>query len=292
MTGKVLNKIMITGKTGQIGWELQRTLAPLGEVVALDRQQLNLGDPDQIREKVREIKPKIIVNAAAYTAVDKAEEEPAAAEAVNGIGPGILAMEAKRINSGIVHFSTDYVFDGTKTVPYNETDQPNPLNVYGQTKLAGEKAIVSAGAPFLIFRTSWVYGERGNNFMLTMLRLARENREIRVVDDQIGSPTWSRMIAEVVCQILSRGFSSLADKQGIYHMTAGGQTNWYGFAKAIFTRYLPAGHPPLQLTPVSTPEYKTAAARPAFSLLSNEKLYNTFGLNLPNWDNTLQLVGN
>jgi dTDP-4-dehydrorhamnose reductase len=191
-----MTRILLTGKNGQVGWELQRTLATLGEVVTLDRQDLDLADPDSIRRVVREHKPNLIVNAAAYTAVDKAEEESDLAMVINGTAPGILAEEAKRLSAAIIHYSTDYVFDGSKNTPYTEEDAPNPLNVYGRTKLAGERAIQAVGAPYLILRTSWVYGMRGKNFLLTILRLARERNEIKVVNDQIGAPTWSRIIAQ------------------------------------------------------------------------------------------------
>ena len=185
-------KILLTGKNGQVGWELQRTLAPLGEVVAVDRQALDLANPDAIRALIREVKPALIVNPAAYTAVDKAESEPELAMAVNGIAPGIMAEEAKRLGAAMIHYSTDYVFDGTQTSPYTEKDRPNPGNVYGKTKLAGEQAIQAVGVPHLILRTSWVYGSRGRNFLLTILRLAQERDELKIVDDQIGAPTSSR----------------------------------------------------------------------------------------------------
>jgi dTDP-4-dehydrorhamnose reductase len=288
---------MLTGKNGQVGWELQRTLAPLGQVVALGRQDLDLADPGQIRQRVREIKPDIIVNAAAYTAVDKAEEEPELAMAVNGIAPGILAEEAKRINAAIVHYSTDYVFNGQKNSPYTEEDEPGPLNVYGKTKLAGERAIQAVGAPHLILRTSWVYGMRGKNFLLIILRLAREHEELRVVDDQIGSPTWSRMVAEATAQILARIYSPLAphsspltELSGIYHLSAGGHTSWYGFAKAIINYTSLLTPHPLRVSPIPTKEYPTLARRPQYSVLSNDKIKEIFGVALPHWDLALKMV--
>lgn len=290
-------KIMLTGKNGQVGWELQRTLAPLGQVVALGRQDLDLADPGQIRQRVREIKPDIIINAAAYTAVDKAEEEPELAMAVNGIAPGILAEEAKRIDAAIVHYSTDYVFNGQKNSPYTEEDEPDPLNVYGKTKLAGERAIQAVGASYLILRTSWVYGMRGKNFLLTILRLAREREELRVVDDQIGSPTWSRMVAEATAQILARIYSPLAphsspltELSGVYHLSAGGQTSWYGFTRAIL-RHAPYLTPnTLRIHPIPASEYPTPARRPKYSVLSNERLNHRFALNLPDWCTQLELA--
>jgi len=290
MSGTLWPKIMLTGKNGQVGWELQRALAPLGEVAALDRQQLDLANPDQIREIVREIKPNLIVNAAAYTAVDKAEEEPELAMAVNGIAPGILAEEAKRLNAAIIHYSTDYVFDGAKTTPYTEEDEPNPLNVYGRTKLEGERAVQAVGAPHLILRTGWVYGTRGKNFLLTILRLAQEREELRIVDDQIGAPTWSRMIAETTAQILAPGYSSVVEKGCIYHLSAGGQTSWYGFAKAIVARISETSTQSVKLIQIPTSKYSTPARRPAYSLLSNAKLNGAFGLAMLDWDRALELV--
>ncbi len=291
-------KIMLIGKNGQIGWELQRTLAPLGEVVALGRQELDLTRPGQIRERVREIKPATIVNAAAYTAVDKAEEEPDLAMAVNGTAPGTLAEEAKRINALLIHYSTDYVFDGTKKTPYTEEDEPNPINVYGKTKLAGELAIQEVGVPHLIFRTSWVYGMRGKNFLRTILKLAQEREELRIVDDQFGSPTWCRMVAEATAQILARIYSPfsfkktflLSDLSGIYHLSAIGHTSWYGFVKAIIKHVQPLIPNNLRVRPIPTSEYLTNACRPRYTVLCNEKLGNTFGTLLPNWELMLQMV--
>lgn len=287
-------RILLTGKNGQVGWELQRTLATLGEVIALDRQGMDLADPDSIRRAVREHEPGLIVNAAGYTAVDKAEEEPDLAMAINGTAPGILAEEARRLGAAVIHYSTDYVFDGTKSGPYTEEDAPNPLNVYGRTKLAGERAIQAVGASFLIFRTSWVYGTHGRNFLLTILRLAQERDELRIVSDQIGAPTWSRMISEATAQIVAQVFSrvvpfphSLNDISGIYHLTAGGETSWYGFAKAILARY----HKPMKsvprLMPIGTEEYSAPAARPKNSVLSNEKLNRQFCLSMPHWESGL-----
>ena len=197
-------RILVTGANGQVGWELQRTLQTLGDVVACDRGTLDLSDPDSIRGKVREIRPDVIVNAGAYTAVDRAESEPELAMAVNGVAPGVLAEEAKQLGALLLHYSTDYVFDGTKAEPYLESDAPNPVSVYGSSKLAGEKAVEAVGGAYLIFRTSWVYGGRGKNFLLTMLRLAGEREELRVVDDQFGAPTWCRTIAEATAQVVAK----------------------------------------------------------------------------------------
>lgn len=290
MNGFLWPRIMLIGAAGQVGWELRRTLAPLGRVQALAKEQLDLSKPGQICEQVREIKPSLIVNAAAYTAVDKAEEEPELALAINGTAPGILAEEAKKVNAVLVHYSTDYVFDGKKDAPYAEQDEPNPLNVYGETKLAGDRAIEAAGVPHLILRTGWVYGLRRKNFLFTVLRLAREREELRIVDDQAGSPTWCRMIAEVTAQILAQGYSRIVEKQGMYNLTAVGQTSWYGFAKRILELVSEKDLQCKKVVPIQTSEYPTPARRPAYSLLSNKKLKKEFGITMPDWDQALQLV--
>lgn len=284
-TTRRIRKILLTGKNGQVGWELQRTLAPLGEVVAVDRERMDLSKPDSVRSVIREIKPDLIINPAAYTAVDKAESEPELAMAVNGTAPGIMAEEAKRLGASLIHFSTDYVFDGTKETHYTEEDTPNPLNVYGATKLAGELAILSSGIPHLILRTSWVYGMRGKNFLLTMLRLAQERGELKVVSDQIGAPTWSRMIAEASAQIIAQGSDDLENVSGIFNLTAGGRTSWCAFAQKIMENAQLA----TRVTAIPTTDYPLPAQRPMFSLLSNEKLFQTFRINLPSWDNALTL---
>lgn len=283
-------KILITGKNGQVGWELQRTLAPLGEVVAVDRQALDLANPDAIRTLIRAVKPDLIVNPAAYTAVDKAESEPEAAMAVNGMAPGIMAEEAKKLGAAMIHYSTDYVFDGSKAAPYTETDSPCPINVYGRTKLAGEQAIQAAGIPHLILRTSWVYGTRGKNFLLTILRLAGEREELKIVDDQIGAPTACRMIAEATAQILAQTRGNLGDVSGLYHLTAAGQTSWHGFTAAILetrSRLMGAASP--RLSPIPTSAYPLPAPRPHYSVMSNERLQHTFGVAIPAWQNGLSL---
>lgn len=283
-------KILITGKNGQVGWELQRTLAPLGEVVAVDRQALDLTSPDAIRALIREIKPALIVNPAAYTAVDKAESEPELAMAVNGIAPGIMAEEAKKLGAAMIHYSTDYVFDGSHTAPYVETDTPCPINVYGRTKLAGEQAIQASGIPHLILRTSWVYGSRGKNFLLTVLRLAGERDELKIVDDQIGAPTSSRMIAEATAQIIAQTRGELTEASGLYHLTAGGQTSWHGFTAAILeNRARQSGAAKPRLSPIPTSAYPLPAPRPHYSVMSNDKLRNTFGVAIPAWEIGLDL---
>lgn len=295
MTGMSRVRILLTGKNGQVGWELQRALAPLGEVIALGRRQLDLSKPGQIRNVVREIKPGLIVNAAAYTAVDQAEAEPETAMAINGIAPGILAEEAKRLNAPIVHYSTDYVFDGSKTVPYTEDDEPNPLNVYGRTKLEGERAVQSVGAPHLIFRVSWVYGMRGKNFLLTILRLAQERKELTVVDDQTGAPTWSRLIAEATSQILAQTHLNFSGKEGIYNLSAGGHTSWYGFARAILENYRTAVPgacllPAEKIKPVKSADYPTKARRPFNSRMDCARICSTFNISLPDWLEGLKMV--
>lgn len=283
-------KILLTGKNGQVGWELQRTLATLGEVVAVDRQALDLANPDAIRALIREVKPALIVNPAAYTAVDKAESEPELAMAVNGIAPGIMAEEAKKLGAAMVHYSTDYVFDGSKISPYKENDLPNPGNVYGKTKLAGEQAVQAAGIPYLILRTSWVYGPRGKNFLLTMLRLAQERDELKIVDDQIGAPTSSRMIAEATAQILAQCSSSFANHAGLYHLTAAGQTSWHGFAAAILeSRAQATGATGPRLMPIPTSAYPLPALRPMYSVMANDNLQRAFGVAIPSWQGGLSL---
>jgi len=289
-------KILLLGKNGQVGWELQRTLAPLGQVIALGRKELDLFERAAIRSTVRAVKPDLIVNAASYTAVDKAEKEAELALAVNAAAPGVLAEEAKLCRAALVHYSTDYVFDGTKATPYTEDDAPNPVNTYGQTKLEGDRLIQETGVPHLIFRTGWVYGLRGSNFLLTILRLAREREELSVVNDQTGAPTWSRMIAEATAQVLSKGaldswFFS-AKHRGIYNLTAAGRTSWYHFAERILQLAATDDIKCKKINTISSSEYKTAARRPLFSVLDNSKLDQGFGLKLPSWESSLELVFN
>lgn len=282
--------ILLTGVTGQVGWELRRTLAPLGRVVGLDSRTLDLADGQAIRRAVADLRPRVIVNPAAYTAVDKAEQEPERARLINAVAPGILAEAARGCGAILVHYSTDYVFDGSKENPYLEDDATHPLNEYGASKLAGEEAIRAAGVRHLILRTSWVYGTRGGNFLLTMQRLMRERRQLRIVDDQIGAPTWSRMIAEATAQILAQCLSPArgADRPepwGTYHLTCAGKTSWYGFAAAIAE----LGRHATRLTPIPSADYPTPARRPANSQLDNGKLARVFGLRLPDWREALEL---
>ncbi len=297
-----MSRILVTGINGQVGFELLRSLAAQGQVIAVGRGDMDLSDPDSIRRTVRETGPDLIVNAAAYTAVDQAESEPELALAVNGVAPGILAEEAKRLGAALIHYSTDYVFDGTKAAPYTEDDKPQPINVYGRTKLAGERAIQAVDGPHLILRTSWIYGMRGKNFLLTILRLAREREELSIVDDQVGAPTWSRAIAVATCDILRRlghgqpGFADACARQrGIYNLSAAGHTSWHGFAAEILAQA--ASAPPGRsdfalarvpmLKPIATEQYPTPARRPSYSVLENAKLQHTFGLTLPDWKSSL-----
>lgn len=268
-------RILLTGRNGQVGSALLATLPALGEVIAVDRRQLDLASSDSIRSAVRDARPQVIVNAGAYTAVDQAERQEPLALRVNGEAPAVLAEEAAELGALLVHFSTDYVFDGEKTSPYLETDAPNPLNAYGRSKLAGERAIQASGCRHLIFRTSWVYAGTGHNFLLTMLRLAREGKPLRVVDDQHGAPTSSRMIAAASAEALTR----LGDGAGLYHMSAAGSTTWYGFARAIFHR---AGLTP-SLMPIASVDYPAPARRPRNSLLDNGLLMRQ-GIRLPSWE--------
>ena len=278
-------RILLTGRNGQVGWELERTLGPLGEVIAFDRAGLDLAKPDEIVARVREVKPDVIVNPAAYTAVDKAESEPDLAMAINGTAPGILAEEAKRLGALLVHYSTDYIFDGEKEGPHVETDAPNPLSVYGTSKLAGERAIAASGADHLIFRTSWVYASRGKNFLLTILRLAREKPELRVVADQYGAPTWARDIATATALVLGRRPAGADIPSGIYHLTAAGRTTWHGFARKIVE--LVALSTPV--VPITTADYPTAAKRPMNSVLDGTRLQQAFRIGLPVWGHSVEL---
>lgn len=281
-------KILITGKNGQVGWELQRAMASLGEAVAVDRSILDLTNPDSIRALVREVKPQLIVNSAAHTAVDKAESEPDVAQAVNGVAPGVMAEEAKQLGATLIHYSTDYVFDGTKNGSYVEDDPACPLSVYGKTKLAGEDAIRAVGVSHLILRTSWVYGIRGKNFLLTILRLAKERDELKIVSDQIGAPTWSRMIAETTAQIVAQRVRNLPDLTGVYNFSAAGATSWHGFADAIVQSSGLDKRP--RLLPIPSSEYPLPAPRPKNSVFSNDKLRREFGVAMPDWQLCLELA--
>ena len=288
-------RILIVGNAGQVGVELQRSFAGFGEIVGVDRESVDLAQPDQVRDLVRRVEPSIILNAAAYTAVDRAESEPALATAINDDAPRILAEEVLRSNALLVHYSTDYVFDGTKQNPWTEQDTPAPLNVYGASKLAGEEALLQVGGRVLIFRTSWVYGPHGSNYLLTMLRLARQRDALSIVGDQIGSPTTSIELARVTHQIVSGvmagQFGEAKEWAGLYHMTCSGSTSWCGFAQAIFDRAgkLLDGKVPV-VTPITSEEYPTPAKRPRNSVLSNAKLESRFGVRLAPWETALDTV--
>jgi dTDP-4-dehydrorhamnose reductase len=285
-------RILLIGKIGQVGWELTRTLAPLGQLVCVDYPEIDLADGASIRQWVRDTAPQVIVNAAAYTAVDKAETETDFCQKINGVAPGILAEEAKRLGALLVHYSTDYVFDGVKTEPYVEDDPPNPLGVYGRSKLAGDQAIRQVDGQHLIFRLCWVYGARGHNFMLTMMRLAREREKLRVVRDQIGCPTWSRMIAEATTLALQQvlGAQDPGAFTGTYHLAASGQTSWHGFAESIVALMPQTGKRCQTVEAIGASEYRTPARRPACSVLSCARLQRTFGLRLPDWEESLKRV--
>ena len=267
---------------GQLGVELARVLPAHGEVAACDRAALDLADPNAIASTVRRVKPQIIVNAAAYTAVDRAEAEPALADAINARAPAVLADEARRLDALLIHYSTDYVFDGTAAEPYREQDPTNPLSVYGSSKLGGERAIAAAGGAHLILRTSWIYGWHGQNFLLTMRRFAATRDELRVVADQFGVPNWSRTLAEATANLIGRGAPALARKSGIYHLSGRGRASWFDFARAIFED---SDRP--RVLPITTAEYPTPARRPASSVLATAKLEEAFGIALPDWRQTL-----
>jgi dTDP-4-dehydrorhamnose reductase len=289
------HKILVFGRFGQIAWELRRELACLGHVTTIGYPQIDFNHPDTIRKAVQNAEPTVIVNAAAYTEVDKAETNFELASTINSTAPGVLAEESKRRSILLVHYSTDYVFDGSKQGAYVETDVPNPISAYGKTKLAGDQAIESVGGEYLILRTSWIYGARGNNFLLTMLRLARERSELRIVDDQIGAPTPSQCIAQatanILAQVLSPGGAGLDGRGGIYNTTSSGETSWFGFAKALLTRsaeYTGLAIP--SLIPIATSGYPRPARRPPNSRLSCQRLSGTFGVRIPHWEDALSLV--
>lgn len=298
-----MRRILLTGKNGQIGRELERTLAPLGVVTALDIEDLDLAETDLARRAIRDLRPDILVNAAAYTAVDRAESEPDAAMLLNGTVPGVLAEEALRVNALLVHYSTDYVFDGEKDGVYTEQDHPRPLSVYGQSKLAGERAVQETGCAHLIFRTSWVYGTRGTNFLRTVLGFTSSQEPIPIVDDQIGAPTWCRTVAEATAQVLVQCHapteppgSEFLTSSGIYHLVSGGSTSWFGFATAILEEAASRGGlgrpdlpSPSGLRPIPTRSYPTPARRPNNSTMSCEKIHEDFGISLPNWRSSLRL---
>jgi dTDP-4-dehydrorhamnose reductase len=283
-------KILILGKTGQVGWELQRSLAPLGEVIALDTRSTDYcGDflnPAGVAQTVLAIRPDVIVNAAAYTAVDKAESDSANAHTINALAPANIAQAAMQIGATVVHYSTDYVFDGSGSAPWSETDTPAPLSVYGTSKLAGEQAIAASGARHLIFRTSWVYGARGGNFAKTMLRLAQEREALSVINDQIGAPTGADLLADITAHAIAR-LAAAPALAGLYHLSAAGETSWHGYAQHVFAQARRKGLAlkldNAQLKAIPTSAYPTAAQRPLNSRLDCSKLKSQLGLNIPQW---------
>jgi dTDP-4-dehydrorhamnose reductase len=295
-------KILLTGKTGQVGYELEGSLQGLGTVIALDRNQMDLANLRQVRDVVRAVQPDLIINPAAYTAVDKAESEPELAMRINGDAPGVMAEEARKLGAAIIHYSTDYIFDGAKRgsqgelVPYTEDDLPNPLNIYGKSKLAGEKAISASGCPHLILRTSWVYGMRGNNFLLTILRLANERDELFIVNDQYGAPTWSRTISDMTSRIVLQMSTSKEkakwwdEHSGMYNLASKGSTTWYGFAQEIVSHARYLGLPSnkdLRVSAIPSEDYPTPAIRPANSILNGERLSRAFNIICPYWTDSL-----
>ena len=287
-------KILLLGKNGQLGWELSKRLLSLGDVVALDRSQCDLSTPEVIPKVIQEIKPDIVVNAAAYTAVDKAEEEEEAANIINGHSVAVLAEQAKKHHALLIHYSTDYVFDGLKSSPYTEEDTPCPINAYGRSKLLGEQAIQKSGVQYLIFRTSWVYAARGNNFIKTMLRLASERDELKVISDQIGAPTSATLIADVTVEVIRQLTSKSQSKSisELYHLAASGETSWFGFARLLIESAILNGQhlklSPDCVVPISTAEYTLPAKRPSNSRLDTTKLRADYRISIPKWEEQVE----
>lgn len=284
-------KILLLGKNGQLGWELQRTLAPLGPLSAFDYEELNLEDFEAVRSTIRALKPQVIVNASAYTAVDRAENETEKCFAINASIPAILAEEALQLKAALIHYSTDYVFDGLKGSPYSEQDTPNPLSVYGKSKLAGELAIQVLGGTHLIFRTAWVYSTRRDSFVTKVLQWARQNQTLRIVDDQVSNPTWARMLAEISAQTLARGTDSLRERSGLYHLAGSGHASRLEWARLIL-ELDPARQEQQveQILPAQTSEFPTPAQRPLFSALNCAHFLESFQIELPAWQSTLRLA--
>jgi dTDP-4-dehydrorhamnose reductase len=290
-----MNKILLLGSIGQVGWELNRTLLTLGELVALDYPEIDMADADNIRKTVRNVEPDLIINATAYTNVDKAESEPDLAMAINGTGPGILAEEAKRLGAALIHYSTDYVFDGTKGEPYTEEDEPNPINVYGETKLAGERAVQAVDGAYLIFRTSWVYSLRRPCFVTKVLKWAREQETLRIVDDQISSPTWARTLAEATAQVIAQGRGEpvgyIKEKNGLYHLSGSGSCSRYEWAKATLEMDPNRGeHVVNRLIPVNSEFFNSGVNRPSLSILNCQKSVDNFYCFFSSWDRYLSIT--
>jgi dTDP-4-dehydrorhamnose reductase len=288
-------RILLLGKDGQLGWELQRTLAPLGDLVSFDFPQFDLLDEGNTRRMIQDERPQLIVNATAYTAVDQAEKEPELAQAINAVAPGYLAEQARLLGAGFVHFSTDYVFNGSKASPYSESDEPNPLGVYGKSKLDGERKIEQVGGIYLILRTSWLYSLRRDSFVTRVLQWSRQQEVMRVVDDQISNPTWARMLAEVVAQLLAKGGENVAgwlgDRSGVYHLAGNGFTSRYAWACEIL-RFDPDREQQVtkKILSSSSKDFPTLAERPLFSALDCSRFFDIFGLQLPDWKIALQMA--
>ena len=290
-----MKRLLVLGGTGQVGYELQRSLSTLGEVLAPTQNDISLMlSADELEGKLTALRPDIVINAAAYTAVDQAETEKEKAYQINAVAPGLLAIYCEKQQIPLIHFSTDYVFDGSKNQPWKETDTPNPINVYGETKLAGENVIRATRAPHLILRTSWVYGARGKNFFNTMKRLAAEKSSLSIVNDQLGAPTWSRHLADAVAQLIAmagkQGPGFWQTHSGTYHLTNAGEISWYAFAQAIFDEMQSAGHSVPEVKPISSVDYPVPAPRPAYSVLDCRLLEERFAIRLPDWRQTLSYV--
>jgi len=288
-------KILLLGNTGQLGWELERTLAPLGEVVGFDYPAINLAQPDSIRQVMHQVRPRIIVNATAYTAVDRAESEPELATAINAVAPGMLAEAAGELGASLIHYSTDYVFDGNKGSVYVESDSPNPLSIYGSSKLAGEKAISQVGGTYLILRTSWVYSIRRPSFVTKVLEWSRQQPVLRMVTDQVANPTSARMLAEITAQLLAKSSPDVTDwigaRAGIYHLAGSGFASRLEWAQAILEMDPhPYEHVTRKIEPALTADFPTPARRPLYSALNCEKFEQTFRLRLPDWRTALKLT--
>jgi len=287
-------KILLFGKNGQVGWELNRSLQPLGEIVALGRDDADFSNLEGLRCIISNIKPDVVVNAVAYTAVDKAESEEDLATIINGIAPGVLAEEASKINALLVHYSTDYIFDGTNNHPYLESDAPNPINAYGRSKLAGERAIQSSGCDFIILRTSWVYASRGSNFLQTIIRLAKEKNELKIIDDQVGTPTWARYIADstscMISKILNDRVSDNIEINEIFHLSNKGQCSWYQFADEIVNRLKEFDQSiRTEVRPISSDQYASVADRPKYTVLCSDKIEREMLLQNIGWQSAVEL---
>ena len=280
-------RILLLGQYGQVSQELQRALHGTGELTVLGRDQLDLAQPELIRQHVQRLRPELIINAAAHTAVDQAESEPELAFAINATAPGTLAEAAADLGAALIHYSTDYVFDGSYTEPYRESDSTNPLSIYGHSKLAGEQAIQAVGGMHLILRTSWVYSQHGKNFLLTMQRLLQERESLSVVDDQIGAPTWAGTIAQTTAQLIEQWRSGQAGPWGVYHLTAQGETSWCGFASVIAAYLRSQGKSVATLQPIPSSDYPTPAQRPLNSRLNCNRLQQDWQVQLPTWQQAL-----